>query len=87
MIKLPKKIQKTIEELLTQDYFISKKVFIDSPYKDTKVNLIVIKIANKQNYLILRYFGDNSYSLLSGYNDIKEVSEELAYQIYKLSYL
>lgn len=83
MIRLPKKIQETIERELTQDYLVVKRVFIDSSCKVARTNLIVLRAGYNQRLVILRYWGDGSYSFLAGYNNMLEVKEELAYQVKK----
>lgn len=83
MIRLPKKIEETIKRELTQDYSVLKRVFVDSPYKDTKLHLIVLRVGFEHRLIILRYWGDNSYSFLAGYANMQEIRQELEYQVSK----
>lgn len=85
MIRLPKKIEETIRRELTQDYSVLKRVFVDSPYKYTKLHLIVLRVGFEHRLIILRYWGDNSYSFLAGYTNMQEVTEELAFQVKTLA--
>lgn len=87
MIRLPKKIKVTIESNLTTDYVVTKRIIIDNAHKAFKVNLIVLRIGYKSDLKIMRYFADNSYDILGGFTNIKEVIHELANQVNKLSKL
>lgn len=82
MIRLPKKIVETIYSVLGQDYYVEKRVFIDSHYRDVKLHLIVLSLSDRRLFL-LKYYGDNSYSFLSGFTNIGEVMHELRCQVAK----
>ena len=84
MIRLPKKIEETIKRELTQDYSVLEIVFIGTKYKASNVHLIALRIGATNRLVVLRYFGDNSYSFLAGYANMKEVTEEILYQVKNL---
>lgn len=84
MIRLPKKIEQTIKNELTQDYSVLKRIFVETGYKASNVHLIVLRVGFTNRLIILRYFGDNSYSFLAGYANMQEVTEEISYQTSKL---
>lgn len=82
MIKVSRKINRTIErEFGTSDYTIIKRVYIHSIYAQLCVNLIVFRIGKSHSVRILRYHGDDSYSILGLYQDETEVIEELQFQL------
>lgn len=85
MIRLPKKIEETIKRELTQDYSVVERIFVETKFKASNVHLIVLRVGDKHRLIILRYFGDNSFSFLAGYTDMREIKEELAYQISKFA--
>lgn len=83
MIRLAKKIEETIKRELTQDYSVIERVFVETKFKASNVHLIVLRVGSEHRLVILRYFGDNSYSFLAGYADMQEVKAEISYQISK----
>lgn len=83
MIRLPKKIEETIKRELTQDYSVVERIFLETKFKASNMHLIVLRIGEKHSLVILRYFGDDSYSFIAGYADMLEVKEEIKYQIGK----
>lgn len=85
MIKLPKKIKAVIENELVEDYSVVEYVHIKRMYKEMCVHLVVLRVGSKNSLLILRYFGDRSYSFLGGYANIKEIVDELSFQVNKLA--
>lgn len=85
MIRLPKKIEETIKRELTQDYSVVERIFVETKFKASNVHLIVLRVGESHELIILRYFGDNSHSFLAGYADMREIKQELAYQISKLA--
>lgn len=84
MIRLTKKIEETIRRELTQDYSVVERIFIKTKYKASDVHLIVLRVGFTHRLIILRYFGDNSYSFLGGYADMREIKEEIVHQIGQL---
>ena len=84
MIKLPKKIANAIERELGTDYTVIKYVYIKSIFKQLCVYLVIFRVGQSKFVNILRYFGNNSYCILGGYSNDKEVAEELAFQVEKL---
>lgn len=84
MLKLPKKITHAIaREFDTTDFTIIKRVYIHSMYKELCVNLIMFRLGQSKSTLMMRYFGDNSYSICGSYINQNEIVEELQYQIKK----
>lgn len=85
MIKLRKKVMNAItREFPTAEITIIKRVYIHSMFKDLCVDLVTFRVDNSKFVNILRYFGDNSYCILGGYSNEKEIAKELAFQVEKL---
>lgn len=84
MIRLPKKIEETIKRELAQEFSVIKQIFIDSPCRATQLHLIVLGVGHARKLIILRYWGDNSYSFLAGYANMQEIKKELTYQVSNL---
>lgn len=84
MIKLPKKIAKTIKRELNSNFTVIKRVHIYSIFKQSCVDLIVFTTKKLRSFIILRFFGDNSYDFIANYTTLKEIEEELAFQVKKL---
>ncbi len=84
MIRLPKKIEETIKRELTENYSVIKRVFIDSPYKNTKLHLIMIR-TDCRRYHIVRYWGDHTFCIIGGFTNREEAQCELKYQVVKIS--
>lgn len=83
MIRLPKKINETIKRELQNEFSVVERIFLDTGFRATSVHLIVLRDSVTRRLIILRYFGDNSYSLSAGCASMKEISEEITYQIKK----
>ena len=81
MTKLPKKIHETISRELSNEYEVIKRVFLDSSYWQLNLHLVVLRVGRERRLIILRYWGDNSYSFLAGYANMQEVREEIAEQV------
>lgn len=84
MIKLPKKVARTIEREFPFDSTVIKYVCIKSMYKELCVHLVAFRTSQFKSITILRYFGDDSYSFLGGYANEQEVVEEMSFQVKKL---
>lgn len=84
MIKLPKKIVQTIQrELGTTEITFIEDVYIHHIYKPLCVHLITLRVRANKYMTLVRYFGDNSYSICGLY-DQKEMIEEIKHQVENL---
>lgn len=84
MIKLPKKIVQTIQrELGTTNITFIEDVYINHIFKPLSVHLIALRIQQNKNITLVRYFGDNSFSICGLYDQI-EIVEEIKNQVEKL---
>ena len=83
MIKLPKKIARTIESEYGSDCTVIKYMYIGCEYKPLCVSFVVFRIGLSNCYNILIYFVDDNYSMVGVYTNSEEVLEELSFQLKK----